>query len=72
LVLEKNGEDKLDRLFEKLRSVTKNIVQTIKRRAANWIGQILLGNCHLKHDIEGSVEGRIEVTERRGRRRKEP
>jgi len=26
-------------------------------------------NYHLKHDIEGKIEGRIEVTGRRGRRR---
>jgi hypothetical protein len=27
-------------------------------------------NCLLKHVIEGKIEGRIEVTRRRGRRRK--
>jgi hypothetical protein len=32
----------------------------------------LCRNCHLKHVIEGKVEGRIEVTGRRGRRRKQP
>jgi hypothetical protein len=49
----------------------RNIVHTIKRRKANWIGHILRGNCLLKHVIEGKLEGRIEVTERRGRRRKQ-
>jgi hypothetical protein len=34
---------------------------------ANWIGYILRRNCHLKHVIEGN----IEVTGRRGRRRKQ-
>jgi hypothetical protein len=29
------------------------ILQTIKRRKANWIGQILGRNCILKHIIEG-------------------
>jgi hypothetical protein len=29
-------------------------------------------NCPLKHVIEGKIEGRIEVTGRRGRRRKKP
>jgi len=28
-------------------------------------------NCILKHIIEGKVEGRVEVTGRRGRRRKQ-
>jgi hypothetical protein len=46
----------------------RNIVHTIKRRKANWIGHILRRNCLLKHDIEGKLEGRIEVTGRRGRR----
>jgi hypothetical protein len=48
----------------------RNIVHTIKRREANWIGQILRRNCLLKHVIEGKLEGRIEMTGRRGRRRK--
>jgi hypothetical protein len=48
-----------------------NIVHTIKRRKANWIGYILRRNCLLKHVIEGKLEGRIEMTGRRGRRRKQ-
>jgi hypothetical protein len=48
----------------------RNIVHTIKRRQANWIGHILRRNCLLKHVIEGKLEGRIEMTGRRGRRRK--
>jgi hypothetical protein len=48
-----------------------NIVHTIKRRKANWIGHILSGNCLLKHVIEGKIEGRIEMMGRRGRRRKQ-
>jgi hypothetical protein len=31
----------------------RNIIHTIKRRKANWIGHIWLRNCLLKHDIEG-------------------
>jgi hypothetical protein len=46
-----------------------NILQTIKRTKANWIGLILLRKCHLQHVIEGKIEGRIEVTSRRRRRR---
>jgi hypothetical protein len=49
----------------------KNILHTIKRRMANWIGHILCRNCLLKHVIEGKVEGRIEMTGRRGRRHKQ-
>jgi hypothetical protein len=48
-----------------------NIPHTIKRRKANWIGHIVRRNCLLKHGIEGMIEGRIEVTGRRGRRRKQ-
>jgi hypothetical protein len=50
----------------------RNIVHTIKSRKANWIGHILRRNCLLKHVIEGKLEARIEVTGRRGRRRKQP
>jgi hypothetical protein len=49
----------------------KNIVHTTERRKANWIGHILRRNCLLKHVIEGKLEGRIEVTGRRARRRKQ-
>jgi hypothetical protein len=49
----------------------RNIVHTIKRRKANWIGHILRRDCLLKHVIEGKLEGRIEMTGRRGRRRKQ-
>jgi hypothetical protein len=31
----------------------RNILHTIKRRKANWIGHILRKNCFLKHLIEG-------------------
>jgi hypothetical protein len=49
----------------------RNIVHTIKRRKANWIGHILRRNCLLKNVIEGKLEGRIEMTGRRGRRREQ-
>jgi hypothetical protein len=48
-----------------------NIVYPIKRRRAKWIGHILRRNCLLKHVIEGNLEGRREMTGRRGRRRKQ-
>jgi hypothetical protein len=49
----------------------RNIVHTITRRKANWIGHILLSNCLLKHLIEQKIEGRIEIMEGRGRRRQQ-
>jgi hypothetical protein len=49
----------------------RNIVHTIKRRTPNWIGHFLRRNCLLKHAIEGKLEGRTEMTGRRGRRRKQ-
>jgi hypothetical protein len=49
----------------------RNILQTIKRRKANWIGHISRRNSLLKHVIEGNMEGRIEVMERRGKRCKQ-
>jgi hypothetical protein len=60
------NEEVLNRVKE-----DRNILHTIKRRKANWIGHILRKNCFLKHVIEGKIEGRIEVTERGGRRRKQ-
>ena len=39
-------------------------------RKANWIGHILRRNCLLKHVIEGKIKGEMDVTRRRGRRRK--
>jgi hypothetical protein len=49
----------------------RNILHTVQRKKANWIGQILQMNCVVKHVIEGQIEGRIEVTERRRRRCKQ-
>jgi hypothetical protein len=49
----------------------RNIVHTIKRRKANWIGHILCRNCLLKHVIEGKLERKMEVMGRKGRRRKQ-
>jgi hypothetical protein len=49
----------------------RNITHTIKRRKANCIGHILGRNCLLKHFTERKVEGEIEVTGRRGKRRQQ-
>jgi len=43
----------------------------IYKRKANWIGDILRRNCLIQRVIEGKIKGGIEVTERRGRRRRE-
>ena len=42
----------------------------MRKRKANWIGYILRRNCLVKQIIEGKIKGQIEVTKRRGRRRK--
>jgi hypothetical protein len=46
------------------------ILDEIRKRKANWIGHILRRNCLLKQVIEGKIKGEIEMTRRRGRRRK--
>jgi hypothetical protein len=47
-----------------------NILHEIGKRKANLIGHILRRNCLIKWVIEGKIKGGIEVTGRRGRRRK--
>jgi len=42
----------------------RNIVHTIRRRKAYWIGHILRRHCLLKRIIEGEIEGRVEVVVR--------
>jgi hypothetical protein len=44
----------------------RNIIHEI----SNWIGHILCRNCLLQQDIEGKMKGWMEVTGRRGRRRR--
>ena len=63
VVLEKDGEDQLDRSCEKWRSVTwvneqRNILIDIRKRKANWIVHILRRNCLLKQVIEGKIKDR--------------
>ena len=48
----------------------RNILHEIRKRKANWIGHIFCRNCLLKQVIEGKIKGEMEVTRRRGRRRK--
>jgi hypothetical protein len=51
-------------------SEQRNILHEIRKRKANWISHILRRNFLLKEVIVGQIKGRIEVTRRRGRRRK--
>ena len=48
----------------------RNILREIRKRKANWIGHILRRNCLLKQVIEGKIKEELDVTRRRGRRRK--
>jgi len=48
----------------------KNILHEISERKTNQIGHILRRNCLLQQVIEGKIKGVIEVTGRRGRRRR--
>ena len=59
------NEEVLQRVNEE-----RNILQAMKRWKVNWIGHSLCRNSLLEHGIEGKVEGRVEVTGTRGRRRK--
>jgi hypothetical protein len=59
------NEDVLLRVKEQ-----RNILHEIRKRKANWIGHILRRNCLLQRVIEGKIQGGIEVTGRRGRRRR--
>jgi hypothetical protein len=57
-----NNEAVLHRVKEE-----RNILHTIRRRKAKWIGHKLRRNCLLSHIIEGKIIG----TRKRGRRRKQ-
>ena len=50
----------------------RNILHEIRKRTVNWNGHILRRNCLLQQVIEGKIKGGIEVTIRRGRRRRKP
>jgi hypothetical protein len=59
------SEEVLLRVKEK-----RNILHEINKRKANWIGHILRRNFLLKQVIERKIKGGIEVTGRRGSRRR--
>jgi hypothetical protein len=46
------NDEVLHRVKEK-----KNVMHTIKKRKANWIGHVLCKNCFIKYVIEGRKEG---------------
>jgi hypothetical protein len=48
----------------------RNILLEISKRKAKWIGHILRRNCLLQRVIGGRIKWGIEVTGRRGRRRR--
>ena len=48
----------------------RNILYEINTSKANWVGHILRRNRLLQWVIAGKIKGRIEVTGRRGRRRR--
>jgi len=50
----------------------RNIIHRIKRRKGKWIGHIFRRNCRLKHVIKWKIKESLEVTGRRGTRRKQP
>ena len=59
------NEEVLLRVKEK-----RNILHEISKRKANWIGHILRRNCLLQQVTEGKIKAGVEVTGRRGRRRR--
>jgi hypothetical protein len=48
----------------------RNILHERSKWKANWIGHILRRNCLLQRVIEGKIKGVIEVTGKRGSRRR--
>jgi hypothetical protein len=58
----------LDSLFPKTEPYMR--FYEISKRKANWVGHILRRNCLLQRVIEGKIKEEIEVTGRRGRRRR--
>jgi replicative superfamily II helicase len=61
------------RNYEVSHKVTEkmNILCTIKRRKANWIGHMLRRKCLLKRTFQKTIEGGIEARVRQGRRSKQ-
>ena len=58
-----------DELLQRVKE-ERIILKTSKRKKSNWTGHNSRRNCLLKHVMEGKIEGRVEETVRRERRRK--
>jgi hypothetical protein len=71
VVPEKDG-NQMDRSREKyyMESIRRGISHKLLKKD-NWIGHISRRNSLQKHVIKGKIRGRIQVTGRRGRRRKQ-
>ena len=63
-----NNSAPTGRIFMKLG--ISSFSEEIRKWKANWIGHILRRNCFLQRVSEEYIKGGIEVTERRGRRRR--
>jgi hypothetical protein len=48
----------------------EEVLHGIRKRKVNWISHILRRNCLLKQVTEGKIKREMEVTRRRGRRRR--
>jgi hypothetical protein len=65
VALEKDGENQLDdcvrneKILQRVKE-ERNILHTIKRMKADWIGHILCRNCLLEHVIEGKMGGKSD------------
>ena len=46
----------------------RNILHTVKRRKANWIGHILSRNCLVKDVHDGKIKGMVKMAGRRRRK----
>jgi hypothetical protein len=74
VVLEKDGKISLtvcvsnEAVLHRVKQ-ERNMIHTVTRREANWIGHILRRKCILKHIIKGKIEEGIYVTGRQGRSR---
>jgi len=75
VVLEKDGKDQLadhvknEAVLLRVKE-QRNILHEIRKQKANWIGHILRRNCLLQRVTEGKIQGGIEATGRRGRKRR--
>ena len=68
-----NGVKNMEHFFRDVISRVneqRNILHEIRKWKANWIGHMLRRNCLLKQVIEGNIKREMEVTRKRGRRRR--